>query len=49
MRVGVEGVEVQIVTPQSPVGQALLGRQAGDVVDVRVKGVVREYEVLEVR
>ena len=26
----VDGVEVTVVTPSSPVGQALLGKQAGD-------------------
>lgn len=47
-RVTIEGVEVQVVTPQSPLGQALLGRAVGDVVELRTKHGVRAYEVMEV-
>ena len=49
MRVKVAGVDVQVVTPQSPVGQALLGRTAGDVVDVKVRQGRRQYEILAVQ
>jgi transcription elongation GreA/GreB family factor len=45
MRARVGGVEVQVVTPQSPMGQALLGRTVGDVIEVRK----RELEIVEVR
>jgi len=47
-KVKVEGAEVQVVTPQSPVGQALLGKQVGDVVEVRTQRGVREYEIVSV-
>lgn len=36
---------VRVVTPQSPVGRALLGRRPGDVVEVRTPQGVREYDV----
>ncbi|MFO0625223.1 MAG: GreA/GreB family elongation factor [Polyangiales bacterium] len=39
---------VQVVTPTSPLGRALLGREAGDVCEAEVSGRVREVEVLEV-
>lgn len=42
------GGSVQVVTPSSPLGRALLGREAGDVCEAEVSGRVREIEVLEV-
>jgi hypothetical protein len=48
MKVELEGAEIQVVTPQSPVGQALLGKSEGDVVEVRTQRGVREYEILSV-
>lgn len=39
------GVDVQVITPQSPMGQALVGRAVGDVIEVRK----REYEIVDVR
>lgn len=41
----VDGVNVTVVTPVSALGRALLGRQAGDEIELRVKGSVRFYEV----
>ncbi len=38
--VAAEDVSAQIVTPQSPLGQALLGRTEGDVIEVRGQGIV---------
>ncbi len=43
-----EGRAVQVVTPQSPLGQALLGRAQGDVVELRGKGKVREMTITAV-
>lgn len=45
----VEGISAQVVTPQSPLGQALLGRSEGDVIELRGKGPVREMTIVEVR
>ncbi|WP_307733098.1 GreA/GreB family elongation factor [Stigmatella ashevillensis] len=39
---------LSVITPASPVGRALLGRRAGDSVDVTWGGEVREWTVLEV-
>lgn len=46
------GITVQVVTPQSPRGQALLGKREGDVIEVRaadVRGKVttRELTIVE--
>jgi len=49
LRVEIEGVTVQVIPPPSPMGRALLGRTAGDVVELRAEGRTREGEILEVR
>jgi transcription elongation GreA/GreB family factor len=38
---------VQVVTPQSPLGQMLLGRTQGDVIEMRGKGRVREMTIID--
>jgi transcription elongation GreA/GreB family factor len=45
----VEGTSVQVVTPASPLGAALLGRGEGDEVSVIVRGARREYVIAQVR
>ncbi|MDP2343876.1 MAG: transcription elongation factor GreAB [Deltaproteobacteria bacterium] len=47
-KVNVDGVNVQIVTPQSPLGAALKGKAAGDDVDVPVAGRVRSLSIVSV-
>ncbi len=43
-----EGGQVQLVTPQSPLGEALIGRRAGETAEVEgQRGAVREYEILQ--
>ena len=49
MTIPFEGGKVQVITPQSPMGQALLGRHQGDVIEVEAQKNVREYEVILVR
>jgi transcription elongation GreA/GreB family factor len=36
---------LSVVTPQSPIGRAVLGKRAGDTVEVTVKGEVREWTI----
>ena len=36
---------LSVVTQQSPVGRAVIGRRAGDVVDVTVEGEIREWTI----
>lgn len=40
-------ISVQVVSPQSPLGRALLGRTAGDVIELRGKAA-RELTIVEV-
>lgn len=44
----VDGVQVTVVTPVSALGRALLGRQAGDEIELRVRNAMRSYEIEEV-
>lgn len=41
---GGDGV-LSVVTPVSPIGRAVLGRKAGEVVDVTVDGEPREWQI----
>ncbi len=43
------GESVQIVAPQSPLGEALVGRQAGEEFEVEAQDSVREYKVVSIR
>lgn len=38
--------EIYVITPVSPVGRELLGRMAGDVVEVEVGTAIKEYEIV---
>ena len=42
------GNSVQVVTPISPLGEALLGRRVGDQIELRINRVVRDYEITAV-
>lgn len=42
-------VKVTVVTPSSPVGQALVGRRQGDDFELKQRGAVREWVIEEVR
>jgi transcription elongation GreA/GreB family factor len=42
------GGAVQVVTPGSPLGRALLGKTAGEDCDVRVASRVRELSIVSV-
>ncbi len=44
----VDGIEVSVVTPDSPVGHALIGRRCGDAIEVPWQGKSREVEIVEV-
>ncbi len=44
----VGGVRVTVVTPSSPLGRALVGRSAGDELELVVRGATREYEIEEI-
>ena len=43
-----DGMNINVITPRAPLGDALLGHRAGDTVEVEMQGGPREYLVLEV-
>ncbi|MCC7441505.1 MAG: GreA/GreB family elongation factor [Bdellovibrionales bacterium] len=44
----IAGQRVQVLTPQAPLGDALLGRRLGEGVEVELQGSLREYKILSV-
>ena len=42
----VDGKAVQVITPNSPLGEALMGKKVGDAADVEVGGKPRHYKVV---
>ena len=45
----IDTMPVQIITPHSPLGEALLGLKVGDVAIVESSKKVLEYEVLTIQ
>jgi len=43
-----DGEPIQVITPRSPIGRAVLGKTVGDVVELQVDRGAREYEVVAV-
>jgi transcription elongation GreA/GreB family factor len=48
MKISLESETIMVITPQSPVGRALMNKTLGDFIEVRVKNEVREYEISKV-
>lgn len=46
--VTVEGVRIQVVSPSTPLGEALLQSKEGDIISVELGDAEREYEILSV-
>lgn len=44
----VEGKPLQVITPNSPLGEAMLGKKQGDRFSVEIRGAQREYEIVSV-
>jgi transcription elongation GreA/GreB family factor len=45
LEVTVEGQEITVITPQSPLGGQLLGRRAGDRISLNLGGKKREHQI----
>lgn len=48
LRLDFDGEEIMVITPASPLGRELLGKQGGDLITVKT-GNVHEYEIVMVR
>ncbi len=42
-----DGVEIMIITPASPLGRELIGKQCGDMIELE-GDIVREYEIISI-
>lgn len=45
LEIDVDGARIVLVTPSAPLGRALLGKEVGDEIEIRVAGTARTYEV----
>jgi transcription elongation GreA/GreB family factor len=45
----IDGQAVQVITPNSPIGEALMGKKEGDTVEVETRGATRSYRVISIR
>jgi len=48
LRVPWENLEITLITPESPMGKALLGRRPGDEVELRIENRRRSFEIVEI-
>ncbi|TLS67555.1 GreA/GreB family elongation factor [Mariprofundus erugo] len=48
LKVPYHGLEVTVITPRSPLGQALLNHSAGDEIHITIAGKLRSYEIVEI-
>jgi transcription elongation GreA/GreB family factor len=46
---GIEVNEVLVVTPESPIGQQLVGKKAGDPFKLQTRGPTQEFRIVSVR
>lgn len=43
-----DGKTIHVITPQSPMGEALLGKRVGDEIEVAIQRKLKEYEITAV-
>jgi len=48
LKVQQAGADVLVITPRSPLGQSLLGKEVGDVVEARVDNQRQAFEIVKV-
>lgn len=48
LSVSAGGQKVLVITPQAPLGEALLGHKSGEGVEVEVQKALREYEIVSI-
>jgi transcription elongation GreA/GreB family factor len=49
MEVQHKGTEVIVITPESPLGQQLIGKKAGERVKLQTRGPAQEFRIISVR
>jgi transcription elongation GreA/GreB family factor len=48
MNISFEGKNIQVISPQSPMGEMLLGQKVGEVFEVEGARLSREYEIVSI-
>lgn len=48
MTVAHDGYNIQVITPESPLGRALIGRESGDSVEITAGSQRKEYDITSV-
>ncbi len=43
-----QGKKIQLITPESPMGEALLDRKVGDLIEVEGRHKTREFEIISI-
>ena len=43
------GTEVLVITPESPMGQQLIGKHVGDRIQFQTRGPAQEYKIISIR
>ena len=43
-----KGIEIQTLTPEAPIGKALIQKNEGDMIEVTIKGNLKSYQITEV-
>jgi transcription elongation GreA/GreB family factor len=46
---GIEVEQVLVITPESPIGQQLIGKKAGDRFTLETRGPAQEFKIISVR
>ena len=49
MKLTVDRENIMVITPKSPLGQALMGKKKGDFIEVRIRNDLREFEIIDVQ
>lgn len=48
-KISYEGSDILLITPSSPMGRELMGREIGDVIKVTTGSNIKEYEIVSIR
>ena len=46
MKADFDGKIIHVITPQSPLGEALLGKKVGDQIEVKIQNILRDYDII---
>jgi transcription elongation GreA/GreB family factor len=48
VEIGINGQEVLVITPESPLGQQLLGKKVGDRIQLQTSGPAQDFRIISV-